>query len=135
MVLVIHVFKIIKDGNLCEKASIELNSLLKEKTNFNFECMLTRWHKIITAIDRVNMILQKQNISIVVAAKHLKGLIQFIENFREEGIVEVLKELKQKAIELFIEPVFHLILARKKKKIFGELVYMTIHQHHLKKTI
>jgi len=64
MVQVIEVFKIIKDGNLCEEASVELNSLLKGITNFNFVCMLTAWHNILTAIDRVNVIIQKQIISI-----------------------------------------------------------------------
>jgi len=60
MFQVIHVFKIIKDGNLCEEARVELNSLLKSITSFNFVCMLTTWYKILTANDRVNVILQKK---------------------------------------------------------------------------
>jgi len=40
------------------------------------------------------MILQKQNISIGVAAKYLKDLIKFMWNFRDEEIDEVPKESK-----------------------------------------
>lgn len=37
---VIHVCKLLKNINLCEEASVELNGLLKRITNFNFICML-----------------------------------------------------------------------------------------------
>jgi len=36
----------------------------------------------------------------------LKGLIHFIDKFREEGIEEALDESKQKSTELSIKPVF-----------------------------
>jgi len=57
--------------------------------------MLIIWNKILTAIDRVNVILQKQNITIDIATQHLKGLIHFIEKFREEGVEETLDESKK----------------------------------------
>jgi len=118
---VIHVCKLLKNSNLCEEASVELNGLLKGITSFHFICMLIIWNKILTAIDRVNVILQKQNITIDLATQHLKGLINFIEKFREEGIEEALDESKQKSTELSIEPVFPSIRVRKKKKMPGEL--------------
>ncbi|KAL4136302.1 hypothetical protein QTP88_007850 [Uroleucon formosanum] len=118
---VIHTCNVLKNGNLCEEATVELNSLLKGITNFNFLCMLTIWNKILMAIDKVNVILQKQNISIDVATNHIKGLLKFIEKFREEGIDEALIESKQKATNLSIEPVFPSIRSRKKKKMPGEL--------------
>jgi len=40
MVQLIEVFKIIKDGNLCEEASVE------GITNFNFVCMLYMYTRI-----------------------------------------------------------------------------------------
>ncbi|XP_022170269.1 zinc finger MYM-type protein 1-like, partial [Myzus persicae] len=79
---VIHVCKLLKNSNLCEEASVELNDI---------------------------------------ATQHLKGLIHFIEKFREEGIDEALDESKQKSTELSIEPVFPSIRVRKKKKMPGEL--------------
>ncbi|KAL4126085.1 hypothetical protein QTP88_010314 [Uroleucon formosanum] len=118
---VIHTCNVLKNGNLCEEATVELNNLLKGITNFNFLCMLTIWNKILMAIDKVNVILQKQNISIDVATNHIKGLLKFIEKFREEGIDEALIESKQKATNLSIEPVFPSIRSRKKKKMPGEL--------------
>ncbi|KAL5243027.1 hypothetical protein ACI65C_010437 [Semiaphis heraclei] len=92
---VVHVCKLLKNSNLCEEASVELNSLLKGITNFNFLCMLIIWNKLLTAIDKVNVILQKQNITIDIATRHLKGLIHFVEKFREEGIEEALNEAKK----------------------------------------
>jgi len=118
---VIHVCKLLKNSSLCEEASVELNGLMKGIANFNFICMLIIWNKILTAIDRVNVILQKQNITIDIATQHLKGLIYFIEKFREEGIEEAIDESKQKSTELSIEPVFPSIRVRKKKKMPGEL--------------
>ncbi|KAL5238350.1 hypothetical protein ACI65C_005760 [Semiaphis heraclei] len=83
--------------------------------------MLIIWNKLLTAIDKVNVILQKQNITIDIATRHLKGLIHFVEKFREEGIEEALNEAKKKSTELSIEPGFPSIRARKKKKMPGEL--------------
>jgi histidinol phosphatase-like PHP family hydrolase len=73
--------------------------------------MLIIWNKILMAIDRVNVILQKQNITIDIATRHLKSMIHFIEKFKEEGIEEAFDESKQKSTELSIEPVLPSIRA------------------------
>lgn len=53
------------------------------------------------AIDRVNVISQKNNISIDIVMNQLKGLIKIIEKFREECIGEILNELNQKATVIY----------------------------------
>lgn len=69
--------------------------------------MFNVWNKILSAIDRINVILQKYKFTIDVAVKHLQGLINTIEKFRKKTIDEALTEAKNKTKILNLEQVLN----------------------------
>lgn len=83
--------------------------------------MLTVWKKILSAIDRINITLQKAKLTIDVAVKHLQSLLKILENFREQGINEALSDSKNKAEVLGIETEFPKVRLQKKKLLPGEI--------------
>lgn len=49
----------VKYDNLYQEANVELDGLFKRINIFKFVNLLTIWNKILTAIDRDNVLLQK----------------------------------------------------------------------------
>lgn len=75
------------------------------------------WEKNLSAIDRINIILQKSKLTIDDADKYLQSLLKIIENFREQNINEALSDSKNKAEALGIETELPNVRLRKKKFI------------------
>ena len=69
---------------------------------------MTIWYDILFAVNSVSKNFQSENMNIDVAIDHLKGLVSFFENYRENGFVSAMisaKELANGYEE--IEPKFH----------------------------
>ena len=80
------------------------------------------WHKLLFAVNVVSKTLQAENMHIDVAICHLRGLIEFLKNYRENGFVEAIAEAKEIANDMEIEPVFHQGRIIRRKKHFDENV-------------
>ncbi|KAF0710596.1 Uncharacterized protein FWK35_00036342, partial [Aphis craccivora] len=112
---------VLKQEKLSEETKFDADNLIRSLKCFSFICMLTVWEKILSAIDRINIILQKPKLTIDVAVKHLQSLLKILENFREQGINEALSDSKSKAEILSIETEFPKVRLRKKKLLPGEI--------------
>ena len=84
-----------------------------EIENFEFLLGMNIWYDILFAVNTVSKNLQSKDMHIDVAIDQLKGLISFLESYRENGFYSALISLKDIALEMEIEPVF-----REKPKIF-----------------
>ena len=71
------------------------------------------WYDILFAVNTVSKNLQSKDMHIDVAIDQLKGLISFLESYRENGFYSALISSKEIALEMEIEPVF-----QEKRKIF-----------------
>ncbi|KAL4119494.1 hypothetical protein QTP88_012301 [Uroleucon formosanum] len=120
-VMVFKSFEVLKQEKLSEETKFDADNLIRSLKSFSFICMLMVWEKILSAIDRINIILQKPKLTIDVAVKHLKSLLKILENFREQGINEALLDSKNKAEVLGIETEFQKVRLRKKKLLPGEI--------------
>ena len=93
-----------------------------ELDDFEFLVALVIWHKLLFAVNVVSKTLQAENMHIDVAICHLRGLIEFLKNYRENGFVEAIAEAKEIANDMEIEPVFHQGRIIRRKKHFDENV-------------
>jgi hypothetical protein len=66
--------------------SISSAKIILKMINFEFICLLVVWHHLFRSIDNVNRILQEKTVSIEVASKHLQGLVNFLNYFRQNQI-------------------------------------------------
>ena len=71
------------------------------------------WYDILFAVNTVSKNLQSKDMHIDVAIDQLKGLISFLESYRENGFYSALISSKEIALEMEIELVF-----QEKRKIF-----------------
>lgn len=78
--MVFRSFDILKQEILSEETKFDADNLERSLKRFSFICMLTVWEKILGAIDRINIILQKSKLTIDVAVKHLQSLLKILEN-------------------------------------------------------
>lgn len=81
------------------EAEVQLNQIY----NFRFLLGITIWEKILRRIDCVNITLQKSDISLCDAGKHLAGLLEWLEDFQLKGFEECLNECMNKAAEFGID--------------------------------
>ena len=65
--------------------------------DFSFLCLLDFWCQILSLIDRENKLLQSKTISIEIAAKKMKGLKASIQNLRDVGVDNIIKDASEKA--------------------------------------
>uniref|UniRef100_A0A2S2PS81 Zinc finger MYM-type protein 1 n=1 Tax=Schizaphis graminum TaxID=13262 RepID=A0A2S2PS81_SCHGA len=93
---VIKVFGLLNEETLSAEAKFDAKNLLKAINTFSFICMLITWDKILSTIDRVNIILQSSKIMIDMAVAHLRSLIQFFEKFREDEIDGIFIDAEKK---------------------------------------
>ncbi|KAL4089005.1 hypothetical protein QTP88_024083 [Uroleucon formosanum] len=87
-----------------------------KQINLKFLCLLHFWDSILGQIDKVNLSLQNQNQTIDVATKSLEGLIECIQNIRENGFENALNEAKKIAILINIPTDFPTTRKIKRKK-------------------
>ncbi|XP_028067387.1 uncharacterized protein LOC114270161 [Camellia sinensis] len=93
-----------------------------EIENFEFLVGMVIWHNLLFAINLVSKTFENEDMHIDVAINQLKGLITFLERYREIGFLEAVIEAKEVATAMDIEPVFHEQLVIRRKKRFDENV-------------
>ena len=80
------------DTNDDHKSKSEAESLATHGIeNFEFLVGMIIWHNLLFAVNSVSKTLQKQDMQIDVAIDQLRGLIAFLENYREDGFTNALK--------------------------------------------
>nr|KYP36891.1 hypothetical protein KK1_041967 [Cajanus cajan] len=65
------------------------------------------WYDILFAVNSVSKIMQSKDIHIDVAIDHLRSLITYLKNYRENGFASALKSTKEMVIKMDIEPKFN----------------------------
>ncbi|KAL4132547.1 hypothetical protein QTP88_009676 [Uroleucon formosanum] len=96
--------------------STKKQAQILKQINLKFLCLLHFWDSILGQIDKVNLSLQNQNQTIDVATKSLEGLIECIQNIRENGFENALNEAKKIAILINIPTDFPTTRKIKRKK-------------------
>ena len=87
-----------------------------EIENFEFLLGMVIWYDILFAVNTVSKYLQSKDIDISIAIDHLKGLIIFFENYRENGYESSMIFAKEIAEQMEIEPKFNEKRTIKRKK-------------------
>ena len=64
------------------------------------------WYNLLFVFNTVSKFLQRVGMHIDVAMEQIKGLITYLERYREEGFREALIEAKEIASAMGIEPTF-----------------------------
>ena len=85
--------------------------------DFSFLCLLDFWCQILSLIDRENKLLQSKTISIEIAAKKIKGLKASIQNLRDVGVDNIIKDASEKANQSGIDGGFPIKRKRKMKRM------------------
>ncbi|XP_028083784.1 zinc finger MYM-type protein 1-like [Camellia sinensis] len=93
-----------------------------EIENFEFLIGMIIWHNLLFAVNSVSKIFQREDMHIDVAIFQLKGLITFLEKYRETGFLDAMIEAKEVATLMEIDPVFREKRVIRKKKQFDENV-------------
>ncbi|KAL4084141.1 hypothetical protein QTP88_027976 [Uroleucon formosanum] len=115
-----HVYDILNNmvtnmNDFNKNTTTSAQQILKQ-INLKFLCLLHFWDSILGQIDKVNLSLQNQNQTIDVATKSLEGLIECIQNIRENGFENALNEAKKIAILINIPTDFPTTRKIKRKK-------------------
>lgn len=97
----------------------EALSLLNEVGSFEFLLCLIIWYELLTEVNIVSKNFQNPNMQLDVSTNMLKGLIVFLEKYRDKGFEKAMETAKQLAIAIEIEPTFNEIRYRKKKRCFS----------------
>ena len=74
--------------------------------SFEFLVGMIIWQNLLFAINSISKVFQNEDMHIDVAVDQLKGLIAFIEKYRETGFVEAMIEAKEVAARMNVEPAF-----------------------------
>ncbi|XP_057471066.1 uncharacterized protein LOC130759867 [Actinidia eriantha] len=102
-------------------ATSEAESLARnDLENFEFLVGMVIWYSLLFAFNTVSKFLQRVDMRIDVAMEQIKGLITYLERYREEGFREVLIEAKEIASAMGIEPTFVEKRIIRRKKQFDE---------------
>ena len=102
-------------------ATSEAESLARnDLENFEFLVGMVIWYNLLFAFNTVSKFLQRVDMRIDVAMEQIKGLITYLERYREEGFMEALIEAKEIASAMGIEPTFVEKRIIRRKKQFDE---------------
>ena len=85
--------------------------------DFSFLCLLDFWCQVLSLIDRENKLLQSKTISIDFVAKKMKGLKASIQNLRDVGVDNIIKDATEKANQSGIDGGFPIKRKRKVKRM------------------
>ncbi|KAG2606265.1 hypothetical protein PVAP13_4NG229511 [Panicum virgatum] len=88
--------------------------------NFEFILGMVIWHDILFAIDTVSKKLQSASMCLDSALQQIEGIMQYFNNYRNEGFESSLKIAKNLATEMGVEPTFPLKRKVTRKKHFDE---------------
>ncbi|CAI6359003.1 unnamed protein product [Macrosiphum euphorbiae] len=94
-------------------AKSETLSLLNEVGSFEFLLSLIIWYELLTEVNIVSKNFQNPNMQLDVLSNMLKGLIVFLEKYRDNGFEKAMETAKQLAIAIEIEPTFNEVRYRK----------------------
>ncbi|KAF0748928.1 zinc finger MYM-type protein 1-like [Aphis craccivora] len=97
----------------------EALSLLNEVGSFEFLLSLIIWYELLTEVNIVSKNFQNPNMQLDVSTNMLKGLIVFLEKYRDNRFEKAMETAKQLAISIEIEPTFNEVRYRKKKRCFS----------------
>ncbi|XP_065642987.1 zinc finger MYM-type protein 1-like [Hydra vulgaris] len=95
-----------------------------------FLCLLDFWCQILSLIDRENKLLQSKTISIDITAKKMKGLKASIQNLRDVGVDNIIKDATEKAYQSEIDGDFPI---KRKRKVKRMALYEAENDSHLLK--
>ncbi|XP_028085424.1 zinc finger MYM-type protein 1-like [Camellia sinensis] len=93
-----------------------------EIKNFEFLLGMIIWHNLLFAVNSVSKIFQREDTHIDVAIIQLKGLVTFLEKYRETGFLDDMIEAKEVATLMEIDPIFREKYVIRRKKQFDENV-------------
>ncbi|XP_028081326.1 uncharacterized protein LOC114282778 [Camellia sinensis] len=102
----------------CEAQSL----VTSEIENFEFLLGMIVWHNLLFAVNSVSKTFQAEETHIDVAIHQLKGLITFLEKYREIEFLEAMIAAKEVATEMEIEPIVCERRVIHRKKQFDENV-------------
>ncbi|XP_060959309.1 uncharacterized protein LOC115720250 [Cannabis sativa] len=88
--------------------------------NFEFLLNLVIWYDLLSAVNKVSIVLQSEDMQIDVAIRQLKTLLSFLQKYRETGFEETMVAATKIASEMKIEPVFIEKRTCHRKKQFDE---------------
>nr|XP_022914668.1 uncharacterized protein LOC111425118 [Onthophagus taurus] len=100
------------------KAKSEARSLVNELMSYEFLVALAIWYDVLFAVNSVSQTLQAEKMHLRMASQLLQGLVQFLEQFRNEGFVAAIMVAREMSKLLDIEPKFQIVKQRKKRKMF-----------------
>nr|KYP34992.1 hypothetical protein KK1_043993 [Cajanus cajan] len=78
-----------------------------EMENFEFLLGMNIWYDILFAVNSTSKIMQSKDIHIDIVIDHLRGLITYSKNYRENNFAFALESTKEMTIEMDIEPKFN----------------------------
>lgn len=116
---IIEVLKSLKCSSNPE-IKTEAASILKNIMKFEFIVMCCFWYNILSRIDRVNKLLQKEDITIDESVKHINGLSDLLASIRETSVTSAISDAKDMCEKLGVTPNFKDTRTRKKKRFFDE---------------
>ncbi|XP_042415429.1 zinc finger MYM-type protein 1-like [Zingiber officinale] len=93
---------------------------LYDLESFEFLLGIVIWYNLLRAINTVSKFIQSEDMDIDIAINLLQGLVQFLDEFRDEGFASSMNEAKQMASEMGIEPTFREKRIIRRKKQFDE---------------
>ena len=86
--------------------------------NFEFLLGMNIWYDIVFVVNFVSKIMKSKYMHIDVTIDHLRGLITYLKNYRENGFASALESTKEMTIEMDIEPKFNEKRKIHRKKTF-----------------
>lgn len=90
--------------------------------NFEFLISLCIWYKLLNNVNKVSKTLKSEDMNLEDAITKLKELIVFFQKFRDDGFEEMMKEARELAIDVDIEPIFEKKRVVRRKNFFDEEV-------------
>jgi hypothetical protein len=91
-----------------------------ELGDFEFLMSMVIWYEILYAFNKVSKLLQSDDMQIDVAIAEVKGLMAWVEHFRENGFTDAIIAAKEIADTLQVEPVFPERRQIQRKRFFDE---------------
>ncbi|XP_024979003.1 zinc finger MYM-type protein 1-like [Cynara cardunculus var. scolymus] len=114
----VQLAQVSEDGRMCREAESLVNG---ELSSFEFIVSLVIWHEILYRINLVSKKLQSKDMLLDVAIQNLKGLVEYFEKYRESGFTCAIREAKEIASNIGIEPEFVVKRFFSRKKQFDEI--------------
>ena len=109
------------ESSLCNaETKAEARCLAQNICKFEFIVLTCFWSKMLQKIDRVNKYLQRDDVTVDTAVRHIKGLITDLESIRSNAPEDAISEARRIAESLDVPQEFEEKRKRKKKKMFDE---------------